>query len=164
MAVNKLDSPSLLCIYIFIITSNLPFHDFYLIESWQKSFQGLFTFTPLLVVNADNNNFRWTGFFGQTCRIRKRAKLHHVYCDLANAYCDLAYAYCDLAHAYCDLAHAYLILLMLIVILLMLIFRTSEGILWKSAWAKYIWNFLKLRMSENCTTEIRRSQGPGVHG
>ena len=52
--------------------------------------------------------------------------------------------------------------LMLIVIWLMLIFRTSEGILWKSAWAKYIWNFLKLRMSENRTTENRRSQGPGV--
>jgi hypothetical protein len=52
--------------------------------------------------------------------------------------------------------------LMLIMIWLMLTLHASEGILWKSAWAKYIWNFLKLRMSENLTTEIRRSQGPGV--
>ena len=27
---------------------------------------------------------------------------------------------------------------------------------------KYLGNFLKMRMSENSTTEIRRSQGPGV--
>ena len=51
-----------------------------------------------------------------------------------------------------------LIWLTLILIWLMLIFRTSEGILWKSAWAKYIWKFLKLRMSEHCTTEIHRSR------
>ena len=40
--------------------------------------------------------------------------------------------------------------------------RTSEGILWKIARAKFNWIFLKLRTSENRTTEIRMSQGPAV--
>ena len=55
-----------------------------------------------------------------------------------------------------------LIWLTLILIWLVLIFRTSEGILWKSARAKYNWIFLKLRTSENRTTENRMSQGPAV--
>ena len=32
----------------------------------------------------------------------------------------------------------------------------------KSASGRYFWNFLKFRMSENRTSEIRRSQGPNV--
>ena len=52
--------------------------------------------------------------------------------------------------------------LMLILIWIMLIFRTSEGLWWKSAYAKFFWIFFKLRTSENRTTENRISQGPAV--
>ena len=52
--------------------------------------------------------------------------------------------------------------LMLILIWIMLIFRTSEGLWWKSAYAKFFWIFLKLRTSEIRTTENRISQGPAV--
>ena len=53
--------------------------------------------------------------------------------------------------------------LMLILIWIMLIFRTSEGLWWKSAYAKFFWIFFKLRTSENRTTENRISQGPAVN-
>ena len=59
----------------------------------------------------------------------------YAYCDLAHAYCDLAHAYCDLAHTYSDLVHAY---------------------------SDLAHAFLKLRLSENRTTENRMSQGPAV--
>ena len=60
------------------------------------------------------------------------------------------------------LTHCIVIWLMLIVIWIMLIFRTSEGLWWKSAYAKFFWIFFKLRTSENRTTENRISQGPAV--
>jgi hypothetical protein len=54
------------------------------------------------------------------------------------------------------LAHAYLVFGSC------LFERTSEGIWWKLARAKYNWIILNLRTSENRTTEISRSQGPSV--
>ena len=59
--------------------------------------------------------------------------------------------------------HALIVIwLMLILIWIMLIFRTSEGLWWKSAYAKFFWIFFKLRTSENRTTENRISQGLAV--
>ena len=40
----------------------------------------------------------------------------------------------------------------------------SEGIpVRKIAWAKHVWTFLKMLTIENPTTEIHKSQGPGVN-